>query len=69
MPERRPRPPGKRIFTEEQVLELKQRYDEGATQVQLCRDAETMIGKPVSISTIRNLLAARTYKSLTAQRA
>ena len=67
MIERRPRPPGRRIFSEEQALDIIRRYNEGVTQVQLCQDAQSMIGKPVSISTIQNLLSGRTYKDLTGQ--
>ena len=68
MIERRPRPHGRRLFTEEQALEIIRRYHEGVTQVQLCQDAESMIGKQVSISTIQNLLAGRTYKTVPAER-
>ena len=68
MIERRPRPPGRRIFSEEQALEIIRRYNEGITQTQLCQDAEGMIGKQVSISTIQNLLSGRTYKGLASLR-
>ena len=61
------RPSGRRIFSEEQAQALIKAYNEGTTQESLCRVAEEMIGKPVSISTIRNLLQRRSYKNLAAQ--
>ena len=62
-------PTGRRLFSEEQAQALIRAYEAGATQQGLCREAEQMIGKPVSLSTIRNLLNARTYKNLSAQHA
>ena len=67
MTTRRPRPGGRRIFTDEQAYALIEAYDKGATQLSLCRVAEEMVGKPVSLSTIRNLLHGRSYKGLAAQ--
>jgi hypothetical protein len=60
-------PSGKRLFSEEQAQALIKAYDDGATQRSLCRVAEEMIGQPVSLSTIRNLLHGRSYKNLAAQ--
>ena len=63
----RKHPTGMRLFSEEQAYQLIKAYDEGETQQALCRVAEEMVGHPVSLSTIRNLLRARTYKNLAAQ--
>ena len=63
----RRRPSGKRLFSEAQAQALIKAYDDGATQQSLCRVAEDMIGQPVSLSTIRNLLHGRSYKNLAAQ--
>ena len=60
-------PTGRRLFSEEQAQALIKAYNEGATQQSLSRVAEEMVGKPVSISTIRNLLSARTYRNLAGQ--
>ena len=67
MTTRRRHPSGRRLFSEEQAQALIRAYDEGATQQHLCRVAEDILGQPVSLSTIRNLLNARTYKDLAAQ--
>lgn len=61
------RPSGRRIFSQEQAQALIKAYDDGATQQSLCRVAEEMIGQPVSLSTIRNLLHGKSYKNLAAQ--
>ncbi len=63
----RKHPTGRRLFSEEQAYRLIKAYDEGETQQALCRVAEEMVGHPVSISTIRNLLSSRTYKNLAVQ--
>ena len=63
----RQHPTGRRLFSEDQAQALIKAYDEGATQQYLCRVAEDMVGQPVSLSTIRNLLRARTYKELATQ--
>ena len=63
----RRRPSGRRIFSQEQAQALLKTYEEGATQQSLCRVAEEMIGQPVSLSTIRNLLHGRSYKDLEVQ--
>ena len=60
-------PTGRRLFSEEQAQALIKAYDEGETQRSLCQIAEEMVGQPVSLSTIRNLLNARTYKELATQ--
>ena len=63
----RRRPSGRRIFSPEQAQALIKAYEDGTTQQSLCRVAEDMIGQPVSLSTIRNLLHGRSYKNLAAQ--
>ena len=60
-------PTGRRLFSEEQAQALIKAYDDGETQQSLRRSAEEMVGQPVSLSTIRNLLHARTYKELATQ--
>ena len=67
MTTRRPHPGGRRLFSDDQAQALIKAYDDGATQQSLCRVAEEMVGKPVSLSTIRNLLHGRSYKDLAAQ--
>lgn len=66
MTTRRQHPAGRRLFSEEQAKALIDAYEEGATQKALCIVAESMIGNPVSLSTIRNLVKARTYRELAA---
>ena len=61
---KRPRTSGRRLFSEDQAQALIRAYEDGETQKSLCQVAAEMVGKPVSLSTIRNLLHARTYKDL-----